>query len=347
MRNKTSTGLFALLLVLAAATVMTLKAQLKQTTVPPSPSVPQPVEVPGMEHSLPIDAALWRNAHQVLRLDGGGLGAAVVDTISGSKTPVPHFTAILGRQTVSGPFGVSLSPDGNWLLWHSFSNGPQSRPIWIAAALDGSRVVTWPRDGAVAFPKIAWMQDNRHWLEVQNGEELRQATGFKARVLFYSLDKPGVKTLPLQVPDWVSGCWFTPKGHLVVASLVGGAGTDDVYDFAFPAPQPVRKVTLSLPATDVTECALSPQGDRFAWQLYKVHLSPRANLAERAVSLLLRRQTAYTHSIWVSDLDGGNLRQITPETERAGPAYIHWTPDGKSIGYRYSDALWIVPAQTR
>ena len=347
MLNKASTWSFALLLVLAAATVLMMKAQLKQTAVPSFPSAPQPAEAAGMEHSLGIVAPLWRNAHQVLRLDGGGLRASVVDTTSGSRTPLTNFSAILNRQTVSGLFGVFLSPDGNWLLWSSFSSRPRSRPVWIAATLDGSRVVTWPRDGSVAFPKIAWMRDNRHWLEIQNGDELRQATGFKARVLFYSLDKPGVKTLPLQVPDWVSGCWFTPKEHLIVASLVGGAGTDDVYDFAFPAPQPVRKITLSLPATDVTDCALSPAGKQFAWQLYKVHLSPRANLAERAVALLLRRRTTYTHSIWVSDLDGGNLRQITPETERAGPAYIHWTPDGKNVGYRYDDALWTVSTQAK
>ena len=347
MLNKISTWSFVLLLVLAAATVLMMKAQLKQTAVPSFPSVLQPTEVPGMEHSLPIDAPLWRNAHQVLRLGGAGRGASVVDTLSGSETPLTRFNAVLNMKESFDTFRVSLSPDGNWLLWAGFSDRPQSRPVWIAAALDGSRVVTWPRDGSVSFPKIAWMQDNRHWLEIQNGEELRQATGFKARVLFYSLNKPGVRTLPLQVPNWVSGCWFTPQGHLIVASLVGGAGTNDVYDFAFPDPQPVRKITLSLPATDVTECALSAKGGQFAWQLYKVHLTPRANLAERAASLLLRRQAAYTHSVWVSDLDGSNLRQLTPETERVGPSYIHWTPDGQSVGYRYDDALWTVPAQTR
>ncbi len=338
--NRTSAWAFALFLAMVGTALLTLKGQLRQSDVP-SGSLPQPTQIPGMEFSIPIDAPLWCNDHQVLRFQSINAGA-IVDTVSRRETPLTKMDAIWSKQGICGCFDVALSPNGKWLLWRGFSEGSQNRRIWIAAALDGSRIITWPCVGSDG--KIAWMQDSKHWIQIPSDEGVWRSSATPTPTRFYSLDTATVKTIPLFLPSWVSGCWFTPKNHLIVASLVGGAGTDDVYDFVLPSPQPVRKVTLSLPATDITECALSPKGNQFAWQLYKVHLWPRANLAERAMSLLFHRRTSYTRSVWVSDFDGGHLRQVTSETERVGPTYIHWTPDSKRIGFRYQNALWTVPA---
>jgi Tol biopolymer transport system component len=74
-------------------------------------------------------------------------------------------------------------------------------------------------------------------------------------------------------------------------------------------------------------CALSPQGERFAWLFQTM------------------TRTKTTASVWVSDLDGSNMRRVTRELawNVDAPAYLHWNPDGKRISYWRQNALWTTP----
>jgi hypothetical protein len=56
--------------------------------------------------------------------------------------------------------------------------------------------------------------------------------------------------------------------------------------------------------------------------------------------------------LWVSDLDGRNLREIghlalhpaaNSDTDGPDPEDVQWLPDGKRLSFLYKQALWIVP----
>lgn len=212
--------------------------------------------------------------------------------------------------------------------------------------------MTWPRDVHADNPLIVWLHDSRRWVEYQAKDE----NNLSANVLLYSLDS----AIPKRVPDnfnvssssgpEFTGMWFTTLGITAadtgILADVSAAGGIDVHRFGLQGgAQSQTQATINLPPmTQIRECAPSPDGKQFAWLFCTTHAAPRLNAILR---LLPHQRTYYTTAVWVSQVDGGGLRQITSDVDIAfggGPYYVHWTPDGAQICYWSQKTLWTVPA---
>jgi serine/threonine protein kinase len=74
---------------------------------------------------------------------------------------------------------------------------------------------------------------------------------------------------------------------------------------------------------------------------------PEASTSFSQLSLGKADKLAFLKSsdIWVSDLDGGNLTQLT--TDGSKKSHLHWSPDGQSIIYTSDNCLNMVGLQTK
>lgn len=312
----------------------------------PQPSFPPMTEVVGTRGLNFDKLPLWLSDHEILCLSG----RAVLDTRTGQQRPLTNFQRLFlpgGRLAEQPPSdGGYLSPDKKWLLWSGGIGSYQTyRGYWIAARLDGSRVVTVMRpQRPVDAPSFAWMPDSRHWVEADCDVA---AIGHRTRINVYGLDTPTVKSYTVPWPVLGAHLFFAPNGDGLLFSLAMGAAPIQLFHFRLQStPRLIGTTTYQLPAIYAPECAVSPSGNQVAWVLYRVRLSPRRNLAERAAAWLTHTQTEYARSVWVSGLDGSGLRQVVPDAFDS-PGWsvgnIQWTPDGRHLCIRHDDALWTVP----
>lgn len=98
--------------------VLFLRTHRKSAVYPsPSPiitSMTSPMPVEGTEGAYPTDASMWVSDHEVACFHNGRLG--IVDADTGMLTPLTEFYRKAGDNKPNGPFHISMSPDGKWLL---------------------------------------------------------------------------------------------------------------------------------------------------------------------------------------------------------------------------------------
>lgn len=294
----------------------------------------------GTESTDFSQSALWRSDHEVLFLRSGRLIS--VDTRTGAQDEFPALQKLLlkGWAGAASPAVPSrVSPDGKWLLW---AGGTSSRPLWIAATLDGAKTVERPRN-VQPDSAVAWMADSRRWVELAWAYNDLHA-------LVHSLDDLKTADIVIKSP----GGALRPRGPDALAFAPGGEGLLAVA-FASNSPSPIRSfsfVTFGIqkpvaPArsfrvplpenVQVQGWSLSPRGDQIAWALYQF---PRAFAPYGGSS---GGYGGPVTSVWVGPREGG-LRKISPDVSWHDlNRNLHWTRDAERVGVWYRHALYTLP----
>lgn len=240
-----------------------------------------------------------------------------------------------------------ISPDGKWLLWGYNQSGRR-----IAARMDGSRVARWKGHplGHDEFDfSFYWMADSRHWAEFEWDGELE--TG---KMLVRCVDTPDrTETIPIDgshplLEQYGYGAILAVQtiDRSVVSEFNGNAFVGDRIRMVIGSLRrhspPRLECTVHFPF-DVTiqQAAVSPKGDRVAW----LAAYNRASTFFDRLPRWLRftgTEPWVRLSIWVSNVDGANLREIahmaTPEstTNVSWNKYLadlKWANDGRSLNY--------------
>ncbi len=138
--------------------------------------------------------------------DRGPFQPFLVDARTGKFKLLTALSRRLGMRILKSARSALPSPDGKWIL---FLSETRETTHWMAAALDGSRVVQWPYDkpGPI-FPHFAWLPDSRHWIYLQSGTN-------GCHVEICGLDTTAVTQRP--APAGVSPYWFgvTSEGQIL------------------------------------------------------------------------------------------------------------------------------------
>jgi Tol biopolymer transport system component len=161
---------------------------------------------------------------------------------------------------------------------------------------------------------------------------------------------------PGKILDKDGAPFWSHDGKLIVATkqeIVDGKWKDETWRFDADGSNPTK---LPIPDTDSVE-DLSPDGKWFVtcsdrhpprgrgYQLYLVKTdgTEQRRLTKDGLNVFARfspdgRKILYLHqtakngnSIWVTDLDAKNAKEIVKEIELASPGGACWSPDGKQI----------------
>ena len=271
--------------------------------------------VPGTAGCGAVDSSLWISNQEVVCITEGGEKLEAVNATTGRHRQLaspPTNSGILGN------FGVSVSPDGQWILWPS---GKYGAPKWSAMRLDGTQRAERPRlSDNISNLRVAWRPDSRGWTEVC---EQYTATGTKSAgglpvatrkttLRIYHLSS--LKSDDVDVPQAsaINGLQVTQKGEAVIIC----SGPRLVF-VSMMAPFAVKwQITPTPPQNSgSSDIDISPRGDRIAWTFQKMGA------------------TSVSESIWLSDIKGTTFERITPDFNKfnVAPFYLHWTPDGKAL----------------
>ena len=272
------------------------------------------VPVAGTEGCQAVDDSLWVSPKEVVCI---GRNQAALEIVNATTGKTQRTVALPANTYISSNFGVSVAPNGKWILWPS---GKYGAPTWSALSLDGKFLVTRPRlSDNISNLRVAWRPDSRGWAEVC---EQFTPTGSKSGGLplmtrqttlrIYHLSSPKSDDVSVPQASAINGLQVTQKGEaliecsgprLVVVSMV--------------APFPVKwEITPTPPANSGSSTIdISPRGDRIAWTFQKAG------------------GNSVTESIWLSDIKGTKFEQVTPALpkDRDSLIYLHWTPDGKAL----------------
>ncbi|HZT40651.1 MAG TPA: hypothetical protein VFA07_00610 [Chthonomonadaceae bacterium] len=306
------------------------------------------------------------------------------DTATGRRRAMPSFSRIFQQSAVSNMaivqifFGrgaasnarrilgitlrnaCSISPDGAWMLYRNWAGGANNPFRTLTLSLNGSRRIVWPAWSETRFDMIRqpfWLPDSRHWAEIVYdhtshtflaavyGLDGKHYTGVIARgrwlwsgevhgitqsgsVLIRKFNTPALPKRLVQIMEWdlqgILAHRANGSAHARTISIRMPANTEEV---SGPDPR------------------ISPQGDRLAWVLTLENAHPEPAWLQRLWALFGQRQRK-TFGLWVSHLDGSQLREIghinyQPDDEV--PQDIRWTPDGKRLSFLYKGALYTVP----
>ena len=293
-----------------------------------------------------ITGSCWMSQDDMISWNGHEL--TVFNRKTQQATPMPGAeTVVSGKHWVSI---AALSPDSRWLVW---AGGEDGHSTWEAITTDGAEHKQWPRDEAISTPAIAWMQDNKHWVELCNPEtqvnarEWRsQPNNLRARV--YSLDMPNIQEFPLhlETPNQAfilpPNCGktaefiFTKDGHAWLsqnwqtaptAQGDGRCSREDIYELLPGSSSWTLHKSFVYPVADqerwmFDSAARSPDGQWIAWRNYAPTGKDKLRL------MLSRTNGSEMQMIYQSDTSSG----VQPE----------WSPDSRQIAFTDNGPLGIV-----
>lgn len=291
--------------------------------------------VPGTKKSRSLLGSMWRSSHEVVCLPNNSYGTALVsvDARTGKRTPLPPLPA---NQAIPYVFGVSVSPDGKWLLWPGGTSG------WNAMSLDGKRFVRRPRaSNSLSDLKVAWLPDSNGWVEARENQPINKLVNgllttveMRTYLRICSLNTALVKDIDL------------PRSRV---SAIGDFQITQNGDAVFSCSEPVSVRFVTVPLANPTAVReqnitppfkvgnghfirgtlVSPRGDRIAWTFQSMNLG------------------GTTESVWLSDSKGQNFRRLTPELDMRtmAPVYLHWMPDSQHLSFWRDDSLFVLNIQ--
>jgi hypothetical protein len=256
-------------------------------------------------------------------------------------SPIRDFKS---NQTNFGPgeMEFAISPDRRSLVW--IGSSYELLPLGSSQQYHFGHPTATLNGTSGFIPGVAWLPDSSGWLEIRGaiaastlvGHKLSGSTSFSATL------PPGLGMQRI--------LGVTPNGEAII-SRQRGAVVDGFLAIDVAARPPrVRNLNVKLPPSDdVEDIVLSPQGDRLAWMT--CNWSDFQSVVSEMLSSLsgngLRGRTA-SYAIWVSRLDGSEMRQLGSERCRhygdLRPECVRWLPDGKSVSFVVNNGLYVVRA---
>jgi hypothetical protein len=274
--------------------------------------------------------------------------AVLYDLKTGKETPLTALTRLFASTT---DVDLYPSPDGKWALW------PDKDGV-AGATVDGKRQYRL-REQSFQYGTALWLKDSRHWLHfLWNKDNTRIVQAH-----IHDIEAPDVvEKLPVTSPGPISESYpgiTLAQDRLYVDRLhasnhpLNSPTELPIYECDLHAgAKPSHKYVVKMPPdTVIDDFVFSPRGDQIAWKLKLERVPPMARLLHR---LYPRYSASPEHAVglWVSDLDGRNLREIghldlhpaaNSDTAEPEPEDVQWLPDGKRLSFLYKQALWIVP----
>jgi len=328
------------------------------------------VDVPVSSASRVLQFDQWRDGHSVLYETDLQRTTAVVGTYSVSSMttqrvgtfPLPvHVDPKYGRYTdrvVHTDDAGRISPDGNWSIW---CTGDRYEIVSLRTGATTFVPMKVPRDEQAIdyWPYYcrswtAWMPDSRRWVEMcpdRRGQPWLIVHALSGAVI--SRTKFGVALANSYLYEPYPGrpalLGVTPA-ELVIAWDLGRT----LYEIDLArSPAAVTQHNVEVPNEGaLLDAVLSPDGNRILW---RTHVEPPRWVQE------LRFRTRIpcaigTHTLWISNSDGGQVRQLARESlseavemSSDNPDYtfstFRWLPGGKSISFVYDGKLWVYPVQ--
>jgi Tol biopolymer transport system component len=280
--------------------------------------------------------------------------------------PVGGGTAVLVADVPNRPANPVWSPDGKMIAYLTTS-GSGSKELWIVPVSEQGGPVAAPTK--IGLPNAAydlpagWTSENKIALFFPSPHHQAiytiPASGGKATQVTPS----GIPSHPRWSPDgkriylrWGIGELASiptgggepsliPKGSdpmLIEASPGGGnAISPDGKKIVFSGGQKglegVHIWTIPVGGGEPTRLTTPPTDNRFpCW-------SPDGNTIA-FVSYRKSEENAFLSHIYTIPAKGGQIRQLTFESDRVAWSTIAWSPDGKLLAYFSKEAVRIIPA---
>ena len=317
------------------------------------------------KHATPVSRRQWPggDAREYYR----GWSLTRLDTSTGIETPLTAVSAWFPHRA-DAPYNAAVSPDGRWLLWRK---GVRI----VAARLDGTQRQTWDDSANPAncmelpLDLPQWRLDSRHFCELLT----RHVDNFNrdeyiGGALIRDVQNPKAAQV-VEIPHYAEfghNLYFeTP--HVTLTGDVFSAAPANVWSptktlllVPLQAGQPARKFSVKAPAATefntersdyYTAVALSPHGDRIAWNCVSPeYVPPLLDLLHR---IFPGQQVFPTHtlSLWTSRLDGSDMTEIGEIiiTKKDALRWIEprimslrWLPSGKALSFIYQGTLYRV-----
>jgi len=354
-----------------------------QVPPPSAGAAPQPFEEPHtFIEPFPSDLEKggynWQTSDTLLtwRLDDttNKYRLVRVHAATGASDSLPAFNRRAGlRDEIDSEWRVS--PDGRWIVWANNKedeHGYKQRISWTLAALDGSHVESLPAGPAPSgLPVVAsdpplsdnpfgWHSDSRGWTVLtSDAPSLRVRSynrpaapavrpGYQDVLIGSALGNPA--TLPAPHPREMLG--FAPDGRAVGASW-SERGVNVWLFGVHVLPNDVRRFKVRLPPGAIVDgAALSPNGERVAWALYRFEARPE--WIDRLLFWIPRRRPGAHLGLYVTNRDGTQGHLIgwmgaplrnpnLPPDFYTTLAFLRWTPDGQRISFVHENALYVLP----
>lgn len=347
-------------------------------TVPPDQSS-------SAQNTAEVDSP-WLSARALLHY-GKGRRIFRYDLNTKTDDALPALTAQVASSPAYARF-LLVSPSGKWVLWGESGNNP-----FFVADVAGRHRFQWPGNGGLSEPY--WCADGHRWVEMKfsgGGATFNPKVEY-TRALLHDANAPSASVPLPAIPSRMQGLdilSFVGPNQIIArapdaisygnSKNVSSAAADGSLTMSFTevrTPRATQQIsvwklgqaaplshwTIHLPGV-ASEVTVSPRGNRVAWLLSPV--------PSKTLPTTLREETA---SLWVSRLDGGEMRQIGSVTKRippldvrrlqqtllagvpldaatqkklsllSGPSQVRWLPGGRAISFQNEGALWVVPVE--
>jgi CDP-diacylglycerol--glycerol-3-phosphate 3-phosphatidyltransferase len=272
-----------------------------------------------------------------------------VDLPSGKTTPLPGLDALFqGHEKRSDTFRWALSPDASWILVQICS---PSNSAYLASTLDGSGSLT--RSSPGVRNQFMWMRNNQGWFEL-----VEQRTNLAVRL--HRLDTSECKEISVTLPPRSSSSSrylleaVTADGSLLAIESQSGnlSGIVELVQIDLGSnPARLMRLPAALPRrANLLDLFVSPDGERLGWLLS----FQRSRLSEPRFAghfPFVDFEKAHTSALWVSRIDGSEMREVGHLKLRASISIAGWTPDGQNFDFGYLNLaedqfqLWTVPVE--
>lgn len=296
------------------------------------------------------------------------------DVATGLETPEDALNAALVRGTAGGltgtaafvgtlPYGA-LSPDRGWILWQdtSLPHAYGGRYRGHCAPVGGDYVVHFADSRLGSDLVTAWLPDSSGWAEFRFDPASMTYTSVRLYRLRdrRPLPKPAgqmhvepyrtvsVRTLGITGTTPV----LAPDGHAITADLRGSDRTHrlDLTELDLNAPRVVHRRSLPLPPGGrLLAVELHPDRDCIVYTLH-FHRGPRGPAVVRRLLSLLGDGPRDERGVWLSRMDGSDLREVGHVTAAPGaripyPGLFTLLPGGRKLSFFYRGSLYVALAE--
>lgn len=242
---------------------------------------------------------------------------------------LPRFrSAEIGKE-------LNLSPDGKWFLYNEGGK-------WQVVSSDGSQAISRrsrPSDGLSGY----WLPDSRHWFALSSAGPSNAATA----VTRYDRDSENTTSARRDMMwDYYRQLGaFTGDHGLGITGRVSDGAVSVVTFSVSPDQEPRNIWHMPVPPDAVgdLDVSLSHKRDRLVWRFYRT--PPPLGIGKLNHTAVTRWMKPTHNTLWISDLDGRNMRMVYDADAADQIADVSWSADDREILFVNHQKLWGVSAQ--